>query len=176
MKLPGKQRREEIKTILYNSDQPISASTLAKQFQVSRQIIVGDIAILRASSYSIIATPKGYIYTKDNEKKQYIIACIHNDQDTYDELNTIVDCGGIIINVIVNHPVYGELIGNLNLHNRIEVKEFIDLCQQTQAKNLSHISDGIHLHTIEVNEEKHYHIIVEELRKKGYLYESLSEN
>ena len=170
MKYSTNERREEIRKTICNSDKPISASALAKIFHVSRQVVVGDIAILRASSIPIIATPRGYVYEKDMSTR-HIIACIHNSEETLDELYTIVDCGGTIENVIVNHPIYGEIIGNLNISNRMEAKEFCELCETTQAKNLSEISDGIHLHTISVTSDKQYIMIIEELKKKGYLYE-----
>ena len=171
MKLTTNQRREEIKKVIYNSQKPISATALAKQFNVSRQVVVGDIALLRASQVPIIATPRGYLYEKENNKLTYVIACIHKNECTLDELLTIVDCGGSIENVIINHPVYGEIVGNLNIQSRVDVQEFIDLCHKTKAKNLSDISDGVHLHTITVQNEKQYNMILEQLKNKGYLYE-----
>lgn len=171
MKYSTSERRQEISKTIYNSDKPISASKLAKMYGVSRQIVVGDIAILRASHIPIIATPRGYIYSKENTFLTYVIACSHDSDNTLDELYTIVDCGGKIENVIVNHPVYGEIVGNLSISNRVEAKEFIELCEKTQARNLSEISDGIHLHTISVTDEKQYHMIIEQLNNKGYLYE-----
>ena len=56
----AEERRETILKLLRQSAQPVSASTLAAQLSVSRQIIVGDIALLRAGGADILATPRGY--------------------------------------------------------------------------------------------------------------------
>ena len=51
-------RRERIIGLLKASDLPLSGTELAKQCQISRQIIVQDIARLRASGYQILSTTK----------------------------------------------------------------------------------------------------------------------
>ena len=51
-------RREDIVRRLTISAEPISASSLAAAYGVSRQIIVGDIALLRASGEKISSTPR----------------------------------------------------------------------------------------------------------------------
>lgn len=163
-------RRNAILTEIMNSETAISASYLASLFHVSRQVIVGDIAILRAKNHPIIATARGYIYEKASNTMQYIIACLHSEEDTEDELNSIVDNGGIVDNVIIEHPIYGELIGSLHISSRFDVKEFIQKCHDAKAKNLSMLSDGVHLHTITVKNSSEYERIINELNKKGYLY------
>ena len=57
----AEERRQAIRELLQNSKQPVSASVLAARFAVSRQIIVGDIALLRAAGADISATPRGYV-------------------------------------------------------------------------------------------------------------------
>lgn len=164
------ERREAIKKKIMESDKPISASALAKLFSVSRQIIVGDVAILRASQEAIMATPRGYVYEQKNNTNTYTIATIHDQSSTREELETIVDCGGVVEDVIIHHPVYGELTGKLHIHSRLDIEEFIALCNSKKAKNLSDLSEGVHFHTIQVPSEKHYQLILEKLKEKGFLY------
>lgn len=166
-----KERRDRIYKDIVQSDVPLSATTLSSKYHVSRQIIVGDVAILRAQNKSIIATPRGYIIQKNDQKQRYVIACLHRQEDTQDELNIIVDYGGIVEDVIVNHPIYGELKGYLHITSRFDVESFIEACRNAHAKNLSSISDGIHLHTISCESEKQYEIILQKLKEKDYLYQ-----
>lgn len=166
-----KERREAIKNKIMESEKPISATALAKIFHVSRQIVVGDVAILRASQEAILATPRGYIYDHKDEENTYVIACIHTQKDTQEELNIIVDAGGYVEDVIIHHAVYGELSGKLHIASRMDVEEFISLCKEKKAKNLSDLSEGVHFHTIKVPNEKVYNSILEKLKEKGFLYE-----
>lgn len=168
--MKAKERREALKKELLHHTKPISATALAKQFNVSRQVIVGDIALLRAAQEPIIATARGYIYKQDTNTS-YVIACMHNENETKQELETIVDLGGTIENVIVAHPVYGELCGQLHVSSRYEVNEFIERCHHTHAKNLSSVSDGMHFHTITCKDTEQFDRIRNALREKGFLYE-----
>lgn len=165
------ERRAKVKKLILESEVAISATALAKICQVSRQIIVGDVALLRAEQEPIIATPRGYIYQKTEALNRYVVACVHDAQNTQDELNCIVDCGGEIENVIVSHPIYGELVGALHIQNRLDVQQFIDKCVESKAQNLSSISNGMHLHTIICKDDEQYNTIVHQLKEKGYLYE-----
>lgn len=54
----AEERRQAIRELLQRAKQPVSATALAAQFSVSRQIIVGDIALLRAAGADISATPR----------------------------------------------------------------------------------------------------------------------
>ncbi len=163
------ERRQQILNIINKTDKPISASTLAGKFGVSRQIVVGDIALLRAEGHTIIATPRGYII-ENKEGLKETIAVKHLQSDMEDELNTIVDLGGEIIDVIVEHSVYGEIKGNLHLSSRYDVSVFIEKVKTSKAKPLSTLTDGIHLHTILVKDEQMLERIKEALDLKGYLY------
>lgn len=165
------ERRNKIKEEIYHSEKPISASKLASIFHVSRQIVVGDVALLRAAQEPIVATPRGYLYQKEQLQNRYVVACAHDASGTLDELYTIVDCGGEIENVIVSHPVYGELVGALHIRNRVEANQFVRKCEDNNVKNLSAISNGVHLHTIICKDEEQYQLIVKELNEKGYLYQ-----
>lgn len=163
-------RKEKIIEEIKKSDKPISASTLAKKLGVSRQIIVGDVALIRASGTNIIATPRGYILDSKQQNKTYTIAVNHSQEQMADELYTIVDLGGCAIDVIVDHPVYGQLTGKLHLSSRYDVDQFIKKVNNNQAKPLSQLTNGLHLHTIQCPNEDTYQRIVSALDEKGYLF------
>lgn len=163
-------RKEKIIEEIKKSDKPVSASTLAKKLGVSRQIIVGDVALIRASGTNIIATPRGYILDSKQQNQTYTIAVNHSQEQMADELYTIVDLGGYAIDVIVDHPVYGQLTGKLHLSSRYDVDQFIKKVNNNQAKPLSQLTDGLHLHTIQCPNEDTYQRIVSALDEKGYLF------
>lgn len=163
-------RKKKIIEEIKKSNKPISASTLAKKLGVSRQIIVGDVALIRASGTNIIATPRGYILDSKQQNQTYTIAVNHSQEQMADELYTIVDLGGCAIDVIVDHPVYGQLTGKLHLSSRYDVDQFIKKVNNNQAKPLSQLTDGLHLHTIQCPNEDTYQRIVSALDEKGYLF------
>ena len=113
------QRRKVILERLTEADAPLSASVLAGELGVSRQIVVGDVALLRASGTQIDATPRGYQLHPAARGYTGILACVHSTADQMrEELYTVVDQGGIVVDVAVENPLYGELRGNLNLASR----------------------------------------------------------
>ena len=166
------ERRQEILNILKKEKAPISANKLAEKFEVSRQVIVGDVALLRAANISIMATPKGYVLNdiKTNDTS-YIgtIACKHDAEHTLDELNIIVDHGGEVIDVIVEHPVYGQLIGCLNVASRYDAIHLVDNITEQKTKPLSTLTDGIHVHNIKCRDKETFELIKNKLCEKGYL-------
>lgn len=166
------QRREKITEFLKKSLLPISASMLAKELQVSRQVIVGDIALLRASGIDILATPRGYIFTPNElsgGSLLFTIACNHGTEQTAEELYIIVDNGGKIIDVTVEHPIYGQITGQLNIFSRYDVDEFIKNTKQQNAPLLSKLTDGVHLHTVSCKNEEIFKRIVADLEQAGIL-------
>lgn len=164
------QRREIIMKMLQEHEKPISASILAKSCDVSRQLIVGDIALLRASGMKIIATPRGYILEQSSNKVERIIAVIHKKEQLQEELETIVTQGGSILDVVVEHPLYGELRGNLHIDSLYDVDQFIKRCEHSQAQPLSSLTEGVHLHTIRFRDEEAYQRIIDKLKEKQFLY------
>ena len=115
--MTAEQRRSRISARLHEAHQPISATALAKELGVSRQIIVGDVALLRAAGQAITATARGYVIPDAGETglpRQ--VACRHDGTGTRDELNAMVDCGCTVVDVIVDHPVYGQLSGRGAVH------------------------------------------------------------
>ncbi len=166
------ERRERILNLLKNSGNPIKGTELSNMYQVTRQVIVQDIALLRARGEDILATPQGYIIPRENRGDSLTkkIVCKHTEYDEIeDELKTIVDLGGKIIDVIVEHPIYGEIVSKLDISSRLHVDEFMDNLRKTKAEPLSSLTEGVHVHTIEVEDEKVFQIIREALKEKNYL-------
>lgn len=171
--MDGNKRRESILKQLSNAQKPISASFLAKLLGVSRQIIVGDIALLRASGHEIVATARGYLFS---DRKQLgvctKIACQHSVEQTEEELLLIVSLGGEILDVIVEHPLYGEISGNLQLKTTNDVLQFTKKVQESDAFLLASLTGGIHLHTICCKDEMTIQTIKQALSEKSLLYEN----
>ena len=120
------QRRERILTRLNSAGAPLSASTLAAELGVSRQIVVGDVALLRAGGAQIDATPRGYQLHPAEKGYTGILACVHRTQEEMRrELYTVVDQGGTVVDVAVENSLYGEIRATLNLCNRYDVDNFI---------------------------------------------------
>lgn len=169
----AKERRAVIANRLKDSDTAISASSLAQELSVSRQIIVGDIALLRASGLKIAATSRGYILEAEASSSFPFIGLIavsHSPEATQDELYTIVDYGGYVIDVIIEHPVYGQLSGPLDIASRHDVDLFIQHSSSDKpAHPLSVLTDGIHFHKIGCKSEEIFELIKKALKDKGYL-------
>lgn len=168
----AEQRRNEILTQLKKEKNAVSATALAKMFSVSRQIIVGDVAILRAGGAEISATPRGYVLLSTLEKGCIYrkLACLHGGNRMEEELNICVDHGCKVVDVIVEHPVYGELRGVLDLSSRYEVGQFVKRVTEESAHALSELTDGIHLHTIECPSEEVFTRVKNALDEAGLLY------
>jgi len=167
-------RRERIFKIINKDNAPVSASALAKDLSVSRQVIVGDIAILRAQGREIIATARGYMIPEFREQNQYVgkIACCHNAENTEAELYAIVDLGATVVNVIVEHELYGEITGQLNIKTRDDVDIFVDRVRSAEAKLLSVLTLGVHLHTIACRNKAHFEQVYHALDSAGFLVQN----
>ncbi|MDW7661391.1 MAG: transcription repressor NadR [Bacillota bacterium] len=165
-------RRKAIIKQLEDSDRPITGSELAEVFDVSRQVIVQDIAIIRASGLHVMATSNGYLIPKLKKTSHLIKTFVskHNGFDNMEEeLEIIVEYGGKVIDVIVEHPVYGEIVGTLHISNKEDVDKFLKKVKESGANPLSILTQGDHIHTIEVPSEKVFRLIMDELRAKGYV-------
>ena len=163
------ERRQEIIKLLYNSKKPLKGNEIAKSYGVTRQVIVRDIAILRAQNNEIIATPDGYIVNRSNNLIKAIIAVTHNEEDMFKEMNIIIKYGGIIEDVIVEHPLYGEIKGMLMIKNYNELDKFLRRYKEYDARLLSVLTNGIHLHTIAVDSEENLELILAELKEQNLI-------
>ncbi|MBU5337420.1 transcription repressor NadR [Intestinibacter bartlettii] len=170
--MSSNERREKLLQILKKSDKPVKGSELSAQLQVSRQVVVKDIALLRASGLEIIATSTGYIIL-DSVKNEFKIRCKnHNsDQELYEELQTIIDLGGKVKDVIVEHPTYGVLKAELNVTTNRDLKNFMQKAATNEFKQLSVLSPDYHIHTIEVDNDEIFEEIKNELKLKNILFE-----
>lgn len=170
--MSGTERRDDIKGLLAGSKGPVSGTVLAKHYAVSRQVIVQDIAILRAGGMEIISTAQGYYIpetAKQPARQKFTVACQHSIDEMEKELEIIVDHGGKVLDVVVEHPIYGELRGLLMLNSRRGVSQFSDSIKKASVEPLSSLTNGVHLHTIEVPDAETQQSIIDELKKAGIL-------
>lgn len=166
-------RRAAVLAQLEAADTPVSASLLAKEFSVSRQIIVGDIALLRASGEEILSTPKGYMMQSNAHPAPGVIrtlACVHTPTETEAELSSIVYYGGEILDVSVSHPVYGEISAPLNIKSNHDIALFLEKVHQDEASLLSNLTDGLHLHRVLFPSNESYASVCKALQEKGILF------
>ncbi len=169
-------RRVAVYENLKEATQPIKGSELAKKYEVSRQVIVQDIALLRAKGIQVVATPSGYMIQEPIATGLLKTICCkhgHTIEELREELELIISYGGKVIDVVVEHPVYGEIRVVLNLNYLKDVKNFIKKVSQSQTKPLSLLTEGIHYHTLEVENEKMYEEIVAELKRCDFIHNEL---
>lgn len=167
--MEANKRREAVAALLHHSIAPVSATALARQFFVSRQIIVGDIALLRARGENISATPRGYLIPRDGDGLVRTLACRHAGEDLERELNLMVDQGCTVIDVAIEHPVYGLITGGLHLSSRYDVGEFIRRVREENATPLSALTGGTHLHTLRCPDEAGFGRVCAALDAAGFL-------
>ena len=166
------ERRRQILRLMKTSDTPLSGGALGQATGVSRQVIVQDIALLRTEGHNIIATARGYCLDEPRSCSR-MFKVKHTDQQTEDELNAIVDLGGAVVDVMVNHRIYGRMTAPLNIRSRRDVQNFISSLHSGKSAPLMNVTSGYHFHLISADQE----IILDEieamLRKRNYLAEIL---
>jgi transcriptional regulator of NAD metabolism len=170
-KILGNERRDLIIKWLSITEQPLTGGELAKRTNVSRQVIVQDISILKAKKHPIIATAQGYMIVQNNPlpKINRIIACKHSPTATKEELFILVDHGVTVKQVIVEHAIYGEISASLMLSTRHDVERFCEHIEKTQSTLLSELTDGVHLHVIEADSNDQLDKAVQALDEKGFI-------
>ena len=162
------ERRKAIVNLLSASKTPISGGELSKQFNVSRQIIVQDITILKGLGYEIFSTHHGYVLQK-SPLVERVFKLKHTTEQTEDELNSIVDLGGTVVDVFVWHKVYGKISATLNIFSRLHVKQFLEGVRTGKSTELMNISGGYHYHTVRADSEAVLDKIGETLQQKNYI-------
>jgi len=171
-RLSTAERREYILTILKTSKAPVTGNQLSEATNVSRQIIVKDISFLKANGETIIATSQGYIYLSSNSIQPIIekmIVCNHSPEQTATELYILVDHDITVKDIIVEHPIYGELRATLMLSSRNDVKDFIEKVATSNASYLSQLTDGIHIHTLQATSEEKLNEALQKLNELNIL-------
>lgn len=166
--MTGQERRDAMIEIIRNSEKPVSGTALAKQFAVSRQVIVQDIALIRAAGYEVLSTHRGYLLGQKNSVTR-IFKVSHTDEEIADELNLIVDLGGKVLDVQINHKVYGRMKADLGIHSRKQVQDFMEEIRSGKSSPLKNITSNYHYHTVEADSEEVLDLIGKELNKRGYL-------
>ena len=166
--MTGTERRTKIVELIQNSEKPLSGTALAKQCDVSRQVIVQDIALIRASGYDIISTNRGYIIQEPLVRER-IFKVNHTDEQLEEELYSIIDLGGTVVNVMVNHRVYGHMEEVLRINSRRKVEAFMEDIRSGKSSPLKNITSNYHYHKVAADSEETLDLIEEALRQKHFL-------
>ena len=164
----GEKRRERILEQLKENRMPLSGVRLAEMHGVSRQVIVQDIALLRAQKYDILSTSSGYML-QSAKKPQRLFLVVHEDHSILDELFTIVDLGGCIVDVRVEHQAYGSFAAELNVRSRKDAEKLMESISSGKSRPLKNLTQNRHSHLVEAETEEDLDVIESELRRKGYL-------
>ena len=175
-RLAGEERRRTLLQLIEASTEPITGSELARHVSVSRQVIVQDLSLLKAKGYQIVATARGYVFLHGDLTPSIYsrkIVCRHSAEEMETEMNAIVDEGVTIKDVIIDHPVYGSLTGQLMVKSRRDVRAFLERVQKHSASPLSHLTGGLHIHTLEADHEEEIDAAVKELDRLGILVSEL---
>ena len=162
------ERRKAIVNLLLSSNEAISGGKLSEEFGVSRQIIVQDITVLKGSGYDILSTHSGYIIQK-SPLKERVFKVYHTTEETEDELATIVNLGGTVVDVFVWHKVYGKMTAPLNIFSNLHIKQFIEGVRSGKSTELMNITGGYHYHTVRAESESVLDEIEQALKAKNYI-------
>jgi len=162
------ERRKAIVNLLLSSQEAVSGANLSKEFGVSRQIIVQDIAVLKGIGYDILSTHSGYVL-QQSPLKEKVFKVHHTTEQTEEELNLIVDLGGTVVDVFVWHKVYGKVEAKLNIFSRLQVKQFIEGVRSGKSTELMNITGGYHYHTVRADSEEILDQIEAALNEQGYI-------
>ncbi|HEY8415890.1 MAG TPA: transcription repressor NadR [Thermaerobacter sp.] len=171
------ERRQALLDFLRKAGRPVTGSELAERFGVTRAVIVHDVALLRARGEPIVPTPQGYVYAVPPaaapSRHVWQVAVRHGPslEEIERELTTIVDEGARVRDVVVEHPIYGELRGLLMIASRHDVRRFCQRMRETGAEPLLTLAGGVHLHTLEAEDPGALQRVEEALRRLGFLLE-----
>lgn len=166
--MTGVERRDKLLQMLSKSREPLSGTELANRFSVSRQVIVQDIALLRAAENNIIPTNRGYVLLKQG-KCERIFKVRHTADEIEEELQTIVDNGGKIVDVFVYHKIYGVVKAPMNIKTRKDIYEYVKTLNSGISSPLLKITDNYHYHTVQADSEETLDHIQKDLEEKGFL-------
>ena len=171
--MDGTARRELILKMLEDGTEPISGSEFAKRLGVSRQVVVQDMALLRASNKNILATNKGYIYFNPGQKQKFrrCVKVCHDTDAIRDEFYTILDAGAKVLDVTVEHSIYGSISVDLLIENRQDADEFVRRIEIGDTRPLKELTGDLHFHTLEAASEEALDRAAAGLRAKGFLKE-----
>ncbi|MBQ3048714.1 MAG: transcription repressor NadR [Oscillospiraceae bacterium] len=162
------ERRKEIITLLMAKDGAVSGGELSERLNTSRQIIVQDIAILRAAGYEILSTHQGYV-VKNTPLIERVFKLRHTSDQTEDELTCIVNLGGTVVDVFVWHKVYGKVEANMNIFSQHSIDKFMEGIKSGKSTELMNITSGYHYHTVRAESKEVLDRIEAALEERGYI-------
>ena len=170
--MTGAERRKLILNLMKESTKPLSGGALGAATGVSRQVVVKDIALLRSEGHSILATARGYLLDSPKEDRQSrLFKVFHDEARTEEELNLIVDLGGVVEDVMVNHKIYSKVSAPLNIKNRRDVQNFLKNLRDGKSTPLSKVTSGYHFHHVSADDAEILDEIEEALRQNHFLTE-----
>ena len=164
----GEERRTKIIELLNKSEVPLSGTSLAKQLGVSRQVVVQDIALLRANTYTIVSTNQGYLLS-ETAKASRVFKMIHTDEEVDEELSLIVDCGGHVEAVFVSHKIYNVVKAPMNIRSRLDIQRFMENLTSGKSTLLKNVTSGYHYHTVTAESEELLDYMQNALSRRGFL-------
>ena len=167
----GRERRFEILALLEGATSAVPGAEIACRCGVSRQVIVHDIALLRSEGNDIVSTHHGYVLVRPGGPCRRLYKVCHDETRVQEELFAIVDLGGTVEDVIVNHRVYGRIDAQLDLHNRREVRRYLDDLASSKSSLLSNVTSGYHFHHVSADSEEALDEIGAELARLGLIAE-----
>ena len=168
--MTGSERREAIVSRIKDSAAPVSGTALAASFGVSRQVIVQDMALLRArTDLEILSTYRGYLLRADTASCRRVFKVRHCAADTERELQEIVDLGGRVEDVFIYHKVYGVVRGALRIASRKDIAAFLHKLEEGRSEPLMRITDDFHYHTVAADSEETLDVIEARLKETGFL-------
>ena len=189
MAAKSEARRASLLDALRSADAPVSGGQLANALNVSRQIIVQDIALLREAGANIVATTKGYVLADaaqtstqtmtQNAAEQPAVHLLdepartfklhHEVEQTREELQTIVALGGHVHNVSISHRAYGRITAPLEVANQADIERFINDIESGKSSPLSTATSGYHYHLVSAPSDEALEAIGRALADKGFL-------
>lgn len=191
MATKSEARRASLLDALRSANVPVSGGQLANTLNVSRQIIVQDIALLREAGASIVATTKGYVLadaaqtaaqnatqTMAQNAEQPAVhldepartfKLHHEVEQTRDELQTIIALGGRVHNVSISHRAYGRITAPLEIADQADIERFINDIESGKSSPLSTATSGYHYHLVSAPSNEALEAIGRALADKGFL-------
>jgi transcriptional regulator of NAD metabolism len=167
-KMKVENRRKGIINLLLAEKGPISGGDLSNKFGVSRQIIVQDIAMLRARGFDITPTHNGYVI-RSSPLVERVFKLRHKSEETEDELSLIISLGATVADVYISHDVYGKVSANLSISTPADLKRFVESLQSGESAELMNITGGFHYHTVRAETDEILDKVEEALKARGYL-------
>ena len=170
--MTGEVRRNRILSLLKEQSSPLSGTALANEFHVSRQVIVQDIALMRAENHDILSTNRGYIFRRQERRStmpKRVFFVRHTDEQVLEEFMTILDLGGKILDVVIEHQIYGQIRVDLLIETSRDARDFHEKMNQSTDKPLMALTGDCHYHTVAAPSQKLLDLIALELDNKGYL-------